>query len=141
MARQTTYEGMIGDWQRLHGLVEANKADLPQLEPFLAKLGTVLAQAVETTRRQGAMRAAKQEASKSMRKLASQGNRLVALMRQALLEHYGIDEEKLAEFGLQPFRGRTRKQPTSEKPEAPQPAPEASKQASPQAPAASSDSQ
>ena len=42
MARQTTYEGMIGDWQRLHGLVEANKAEVPQLEPFLAKLGTIL---------------------------------------------------------------------------------------------------
>ena len=87
MARQTTYDGMIGDWRRLHGLVEANKAELPQLEPFLAKLGTVLGQAVEVSKRQGAMRAAKQEASKSMRKLASQGNRLVALMRQALLEH------------------------------------------------------
>jgi hypothetical protein len=140
MARQTTYDGMIGDWQRLHGLVEANKADLPQLELFLAKLGTVLAQAVETTKHQGAMRAAKQEASKSMRKLASQGNRLATLMRQALLEHYGIDEEKLAEFGLQPFRGRARKQPTSEKPKPPQPAPEAPQSASKDTPAASTDS-
>jgi hypothetical protein len=96
---------------------------------------------VEVSKRQGAMRAAKQEASKQMRKLASQGNRLGALMRQALIEHYGIDEEKLAEFGLQPFRGRLRKQPTPEKPEAPQPAPEASKQeASPEAPAPSPDS-
>jgi len=131
---------MIGDWQRLHGLVEANKADLPQLEPYLAKLGTVLAQAVEVSKRQGAMRAAKQEASRSLRKLGSQGNRLAALMRQALLEHYGIDEEKLAEFGLQPFRGRIRKQPTPEKPPAPQQPEEAKQPASPDAPAKSTDS-
>jgi hypothetical protein len=62
-------------------------------------------------------------------------------MRQALLEHYGITEEKLAEFGLQPFRGRRRKPPTSEKPGAPQPAPEASQQASPEAAADSTDPQ
>jgi hypothetical protein len=120
MARETKYTGMIGGWQRLHRLVEANKADLPNLEPFLAKLGTLLEQALEVTKRQAAMRAAKQEASKEIRKLASQGNRLTALMRQALKEHYGITEEKLAEFGLQPFRGRPRKKATPEKPEPPE---------------------
>jgi hypothetical protein len=109
MAKETTYAGMMGDWQRLHELVEANKAEIPQLEPFLAKLETLLEQALEVTKRQGAMRAAKQEASKDMRKLASQGNRLATVVRQILKEHYGITEEKLAEFGLQPFRGRTRK--------------------------------
>jgi len=131
---------MIGDWQRLHGLVEANKAELLQREPFLAKLGPVLEQVVDVTKRQGAMRASNQEASKSLRKLASQGNRLAALMRKALLEHYGIDEEKLAEFGLQPFRGRTRKQPAPQKPQPPQPAAAEAQPASPEAPAASTDS-
>jgi hypothetical protein len=120
MARETKYTGMIGDWQRLHGLVEANVAELPALEPFLAKLSAIQAQAQEVTNRQNAMRAAKQEASKEIRKLASQGNRLVALIRAALKEHYGISEEKLAEFGLQPFRGRSRKQATPEGPETPQ---------------------
>ncbi len=74
-----------------------------------------------------------------MRKLASQGNRLAALVRQALLEHYGISEEKLAEFGLQPFRGRARKQ-SAEEPEKPQQASAAPQPASPEAPAASIES-
>jgi hypothetical protein len=113
------YAEMIGVWQRLHGRVEANKADLPQLEPFLAKLGTVLAQALEITKRQSAMTAAKQEASKELRKLSGQGNRLASLMRSALKEHYGITEEKLSEFGLQPFRGRARKKESPETPEPP----------------------
>ena len=113
------YEEMIGVWQRLHGRVEANKAELPQLEPFLAKLGTVLAQVLEISKRQGAMTAAKQEASKEMRKLSRQGNRLAAVMRSVLKEHYGITEEKLAEFGLQPFRGRARKKESPETPEPP----------------------
>ena len=120
MARETKYTGMIGDWQRLHGLVEANQAELPELEPFLAKLGAVLAQALEVTNRQGAMRAAKQEASKQIRTLASQGNRVAALLRLALKEHYGITEEKLSEFGLQPFRGRARKKAPPEPPQPPE---------------------
>ena len=113
------YAEMMGEWQRLHGRVEANRADLPQLEPFLAKLGTVLAQALEISKRQGAMTAAKQEASKEMRRLSRQGNRLAAVMRAVLKEHYGITEEKLSEFGLQPFRGRARKKATPGTPEPP----------------------
>ena len=121
----TKYAEMIGVWQRLHGRVEANKAELPQLEPYLAKLGTVLAQALEVTKRQSALTAAKQEASKELRKLSGQGNRLASLMRSALKEHYGITEEKLSEFGLQPFRGRARKKATPEEPKPPETSPPA----------------
>jgi len=109
MAGRTLFDEMVGGWKRLHGLIEANKAELPQLEPFLAKLGTLLDQAHEVASRQNAMRAAKQEASKEVQKLSAQGNRLTALLRAALKEHYGITEEKLTEFDLQPFRGRAPK--------------------------------
>ena len=119
------YAEMMGEWQRLHGRVEANRADLPQLEPFLAKLGTVLAQALDVTKRQSAMTAAKQEASKEMRRLSRQGNRLAAVMRAVLKEHYGITEEKLSEFGLQPFRGRARKKATPGEPQPPETSPPA----------------
>jgi hypothetical protein len=120
MAGRTRFDEMIGGWQRLQGLVEANKAELPQLEPFLAKLGTILDQAQEVTNRQNAMRAAKQEASRQVEKLSAQGNRLAALMRAALKEHYGVTDEKLTEFDLQPFRGRAPKK-KEEDPNQPQP--------------------
>jgi hypothetical protein len=120
MAKQKRYTEMMGDWQNLHGRVEANLAELPQLVPYLAKLGAVLVRALEVTRRQGAMAAAKQEASKEMRKLSSEGNRLATLVRQALKEHYGIREEKLSEFGLQPFRGLNRKKQDAEEPDSPE---------------------
>ena len=43
--------------------------------------------------------------------LSSLGIRSAALSRRrlAIKQHYGIRSEKLAEFGLQPFRGRIRK--------------------------------
>ena len=45
---------------------------------------------------------------------------LAALMRSALKKHYGITEEKLSEFGLQPFRGRARKKAAPEEPQPPE---------------------
>lgn len=128
MAKQTTYRGMWGDWQGLLIKLDANKNELPQLEPFRLKLGAILTQALGINQQQDAMRASKQEASKQLRKLAAEGNRLAALARAAVKEHYGIREEKIAEFGLQPFRGRKvklaakatgPKAPAPEKPETP----------------------
>jgi hypothetical protein len=106
MARETTYKGTWGDWQGLLAKVEANSGELPQLEPFRVKLGGILTQVLSISRQQDAMRASKQEASKQLRKLITEGNRVAALMRVGIKEHYGPQEEKVAEFGLQPFRGR-----------------------------------
>ena len=47
-----------------------------------------------------------QELSKQIKTLVTEGQRLANLLRSALKEHYGIRSEKLAEFNVQPFRGR-----------------------------------
>jgi hypothetical protein len=106
MSRETTYVGMVGDWQKLLVTLEANIAEVPQLEPFRVKLGTLVTQALDVTKRQADLKASKQAASKQMRQLASDAQRLATAMRGLLKEHYGIRDEKLAAFGLQPFRGR-----------------------------------
>jgi hypothetical protein len=121
MARETTYSGMMGSWQRLLETLEANGADLPQLQPFRTKLEGLLAQALEINRRQAELTAEKQAASKRMREVASQAQRLETAMRGLIKEHYGIREEKLAAFGLQPFRGRKPAPPAPEPGPAPRP--------------------
>ena len=118
MARETKYKGMWGDWQSLMGKVEANKDQLPQLEPFRLKLGVVLNEAHRINQQQEATKATKQEATKRLRKLSLEGNRLAALLRQGIKEHYGVREEEIAKFGLQPFRGRKAK-PAPEEPVTP----------------------
>lgn len=112
MSRETTYAGMVGDWQKLLVTLEANIAEIPQLEPFRAKLAGMVTQALDVTKRQADLKATKQAASKEIRQLASDAQRLATAVRALLKEHYGIRDEKLAAFGLQPFRGR-------KKPEAP----------------------
>jgi hypothetical protein len=123
--RQRTYSGMLGDWQRLIGTIEANLAELPQLEPFLLKLRAIFEDMLEVSHQQAALRASKQEASRRMQRFSSNGQRLCTVMRSVLKEHYGIHDERLAEFGLQPFRGRFRGDPEPEEPETPAPEAEA----------------
>jgi hypothetical protein len=121
MARETTYAGMLGDWQRLLGTLEANSAEIPQLEPFRLKLVGMMNQALDVNKQQAEHRAGKQAASKQMRQLATDAQRLASAVRGLLKEHYGIRDEKLAAFGLQPFRGRNKKATTPEEPQAPPP--------------------
>lgn len=106
MAKETTYAGIVGDWQRLLGAMEENLEALPQLAPFYTKLQSMVGQALEISKRQAALKASKQEASKQIREVTTEGQRLASVVRSVVKEHFGIREEKLAEFGMQPFRGR-----------------------------------
>lgn len=116
---ETTDKGFQGDWQHLQNMVEANAADLPHLEVPRAKLTAQLVRVQEINKQQGMLTASKQEASKQLRIAVVEGNRLANAMRAMIKVQYGIRSEKLAEFGLQPFRGRNRKAkaPTPETPD------------------------
>ena len=114
----TTNEAVVGNLQQLLAKLEANKADLPQLEISMTKLGTVMARVMDVSKQQAALTAGKQAASKELQTLLTEGQRLANVIRALLKEHYGIRSEKLAEFGLQPFRGRVR----TAKPPTPAPA-------------------
>jgi len=123
MARETKYTGILGDLQRLAVAMEANQGELPQMEPFRLKLAGLLAQAVDVSQQQAALKVDKQEMSKQLRRLLTEGQRLANVVRTAIKEHYGVREEKVAEFGVQPFRGRKAK-PAPEEPPPPSTEPE-----------------
>jgi predicted nucleic acid-binding Zn-ribbon protein len=101
----------------LRDALNANSDNLDYLDGARAKLDKLLQDLQEAVSQQAALTAAKQETSKRVKELIRQGQRLAAVLRAALKEHYGIRSEKLAEFGLQPFRGRARKAPAVETPE------------------------
>jgi hypothetical protein len=106
MAKETTYAGKLGDLARMGAALAANAAELPHLEGVRTRFEATLIAAQEAAKQQAAFTASKQEASKRLVKLVSEGNRLANGVRILLKEHYGIRSEKLAEFNLQPFRGR-----------------------------------
>lgn len=109
MAKQTTYDGILGDLQRLSVALNANTQDLGHLERSRLKLEALLARAIEISKQQAALKAGKQEMSRQIRQVTTEGQRLANALRVNLKEHYGPRAEKLVEFGVQPFRGRARR--------------------------------
>jgi len=122
VSKETTDAGKQGDWRGLVANVEANSVDLAQLEPFRAQLATQADKALEIGKLQAGLIASKQDLSKQLRVVITEGDRLATLLRSAIKQHYGIRTEKVAEFGVQPFRGkfrRSKKKPVPESPEQP----------------------
>ncbi|MFY9823251.1 MAG: hypothetical protein WAM82_17845 [Thermoanaerobaculia bacterium] len=124
MARETRSAGIMGDLQRLSVTMEANKGDLPQLEPFRLKLTGIVTQIFEVAAQQSAHKVGKQESARQLRKLLTQGNRVADLVRTGVRDHFGPDAEKVAEFGVQPFRGLKAKTKTPAPAPTPVPSPE-----------------
>ena len=116
-----TYSGMIGNLARLTAALGANATEIPHLEGIRGRLEKILADAQEAAKQQAALIASKQEASKKLKSLVTEGQRVATGVTKLLKEHYGLKSEKLAEFGLQPFRGRKTKQAPPEGPGTPTP--------------------
>lgn len=116
---ETTDQGMQGDWVHLMNMMEANAADLAFLDVPKGKLAAQLAQVQDINKQQDTLTASKQEASKQYRLAVIEGQRLANAIRKMIKSHYGIRSEKLAEFGMQPFRGRARKVKPTPPPETP----------------------
>jgi hypothetical protein len=121
MSRERTYAGMLGVWQKFLAAMDANPALAP-LEPWRNKLAGLLGLGIEISQQQAAMAASKQEKSKQLLAILGEGNRLMTGLRKMIADQYGVSAEKLTEFGIQPYRGRTRKAkpaPEPDKPESP----------------------
>jgi hypothetical protein len=114
MAKELKYGATLNSWEVLLARLEANSGDFPQLETYRQQLAEMLTRARQATIEQSAMAASKQEASKRIKAVLTDGRKLVTFLRNGIRQRYGDRAEKLAEFNLQPFRGRPRKAPEGE---------------------------
>lgn len=109
MSKETTYAGMLGSWQRWIATLLANGSDLGHLQVLWEQLGTLATRGQELIQTQSQLTAAKQDTSQDLREVMAEGQRLVTVLKLAVKQHYGIASEKLVEFDLLPFRGRSRR--------------------------------
>ena len=125
MAHETTQAGKLGRLTRLNSTMAANAAETPHLDGVRGRLRPILTEAAEVAKQQASLTAGKQEMSKRLATLLIEGERVAAAIEKLLKEHHGVRSEKLAQYGLRPFRGLVRKaKPTSpEPPETPEPTP------------------
>jgi hypothetical protein len=126
MGSETTYSGVLGLLGWLSAALGANAEDLAHLDGARLRLEKLVGDSEGTARQQAAFTASKQDASRRLRDLLVEGQRPASGMTQFLQERYGARSEKLAEFGLQPFRSRKlRTAKSAEQPTAPTPVPPA----------------
>jgi hypothetical protein len=106
MSDESTYSGILGNAQRFQTSMEAAVSQIPHLEAGRARLGEGLSLAQDLAKQQAAATAAKQELSVQLQSAVKDVQLLTTMLRKGVRQHFGIRSEKLAEFGLQPFRGR-----------------------------------
>jgi len=100
---------LVVAWETLVTNVRAHGTDVPGVDVYTPPMEEILAQAKDLSARLDMRRAIKQQESKERRILIHQGRKQAARLRAALKAHFGVDSERLIEFGARPIRPRTRK--------------------------------
>ena len=118
MSESNSYAVTVNGWEEQLAAVESNIDELPEAEIPRDKLQSIVTQIRGYSAEQAALTASKQEATKRIQFLLAQGRKVSTVLRTIIRDHYGNRSEKLAEFGIQPFRSRPRN------PETPGPLPE-----------------
>ena len=112
---------VVAEWRKTGTAVGANAADLPHLEPPRAALESLHEEFQSLSRQQDVLAATRQDVSKRIRQVLTEGNRIAAFLRAGARQRFGPASEKLVEFGIQPFRGRKRTKAEPEPPAEPTP--------------------
>jgi hypothetical protein len=123
---QTRYSDFFARWERLLVALLANIAELPHLEVSRAKLQALLDEVRVLVSQQDVHAASKQQVSQRLKVALADGKKLATFLRTGVKEHFGNRNEKLVEFGVQPFR-RKKTDPVPLKPVPPNPVPVAPK--------------
>ncbi len=108
----TSMADFMTDWDALLKRVTANSAELPDLSVYSAPLAQILEAAKEGIAEADGHRGAKQETTKTLKGLLTQGSLAAAKLRAAVKAHYGRDSERLVEFKMRPIRPQNRKPAT-----------------------------
>jgi hypothetical protein len=107
---------LVKEGNRLVGTVRANAASLPQLQLAVDTLEALLSSIEELVIQQGTLQASKQEVSGQLRATLDNGLRHLTFVRKGVRAQFGPRSEKLIEFGIQPFRSRSRRTETVKPP-------------------------
>lgn len=117
-----SYAGIVTSWSKLAASLATNAGDLPHLEAHRQLLETLLEDAQALSSEQAQRTAEKQDVTKRLQDVLDQGQKLATFLRTGVRQHFGNRSEKLVEFGLQPFRSRSKPvEPATPPREAPAP--------------------
>jgi len=122
MSRENQAETLDG-WDRLVTPMGTNPIQFPNLEDERQQLVSILTRSRDLVIQQAALTASKQDISKRLDALLGEGRKVASFLRAGVKQKLGHRSEKVIEFGIQPFRSRSRKpSPPPEQPAPPSPA-------------------
>jgi len=124
MSKQSIAEIVVA-WEKLIANVKASGAAVPGVDVYAPPMEEILAQAKDLSARLEMRKGIKQQESKERRRLIQAGRKQAARLRAALKAHFGIDSERLVEFGVRPIRPRPRKNQPADSAAETKPAPQA----------------
>lgn len=111
MSRENQAETLDG-WERLTTPMGAIPTQFPSLEDDRQQLVSILTQSRDLVIQQAALTASKQDISKRLDALLTEGRKLATFLRTGVKQKLGNRSEKLVEFGLQPLRAARSRKPT-----------------------------
>lgn len=120
MARVPEYMKRVAGWEQFLGAFIANAENFVKFEPERERLEQITGRFKGLINQRAAHAASKQDASREIRDLFREGETLADHLRTAVRTFFGLNSEKLVEFGLQPSRARRRRK-APPGPEAPAP--------------------
>ena len=97
---------LMAEGDHLVVTVEANGAELAFLDPMRLQLLDALDGLKTTSVRQDVFRAQFQQSTRDLEKYLAECRDLITRLRNGIRTQYGLKQEKLVEFGLQPRRRR-----------------------------------
>ena len=100
---------MLGSLQQFMIAMLSKASETPQLEGSRTIFGGKVVQVLELSQEQAGLTADKQDVTRQFQEALADAQRMATAMRAALKSHYGPDSDRLVEFGIQPFRYRSRK--------------------------------
>lgn len=117
------------DTQNLVTTAKAIVAEVPGLDVHLVPLEQILKDTQDLNSRLQTRKGVKQDEVQVRKALLVQKRKLSSRVRSALKAHFGLDSERLVEFGIRPVRPRSSKTPPTltptPTPTTPGPTPEA----------------
>jgi len=109
MAEEAQYMHSVNGWEKMDTAIIANQQQVGHLESSLGELRS-LGQTVRLLYAQhAALTASKQQIWKELQEAIRKGNAILKFLREGVRAYYGKESDKVIEFGVQPFRGTTRK--------------------------------
>jgi hypothetical protein len=107
MANVPLYMNDVNGWEKVTKGVAANADEVSHLVDHSTQLEQKAARMRFLSVEQAALTASKQLITQEMQRLFREGQTLLDFVQTGVRQHYGLRSDKLVEFGLRPFRGKT----------------------------------